>query len=283
MTGRIAYESFEGGIWTMNADGSRRHRVTRTAPGTDFNPRWAPTGKQLVFRTRRGHHLPDAQGIGVDGIFVIDTSGRHEHPVHPPSGGLSPDWSPDGKLIVMSGISRGVETLFTVKPNATGLRDLHVSGEGAEWSPDGSQLVFGWHGLGEEWQVWISTGDGANAHPLTHPPVDPHVPLGMAGDGGALWSPNGRRIAFSRGPGAARDLWLMNADGSSQHMVLSWKGADSPNVWLPNGRIVFAHYRPGATRPRWFMVNPDGTQLRSLPWLDGVAADPLDWLMRAHR
>jgi Tol biopolymer transport system component len=283
VSGRIAYESFRGGIWTMKADGSHRHQVTHTRPGVDFNPDWAPSGKRLVFRTRRGHHQPDPQGIGVDGIFVIDTSGRHEHPVHPPSGGLSPDWSPDGRLLVMSGVSAGVEVLFTVHPDGTHLRNLKVSGEDALWSPDGRKLVFGWHGPGEEWQVWVSAADGSNAHALTHPPVDPQAPLGTAGDGGALWSPDGEQIAFSRGAGINRDLWLMNADGSDQHRILRWRGADSPNVWLPNGRIVFAHYAPKGVRPRWFLVNTDGSHLRSIRWLDGVAADPLDWLMSRPR
>ena len=110
-----------------------------------------------------------------------------------------------------------------------------------------------------------------------------HAPLGTAGDGDALWSPEGKQLAFSRGPGAKRDLWLMNADGSNQHRVLQWRGADSPTVWLSNGRLVLAHEAPGATHPRWSLVNPDGTKLRSLRWLDGVAAYPLDWQLKAAR
>jgi Tol biopolymer transport system component len=278
VSGRIAYESYRGGIWIMGASGSHRRRVTRTPPATDFNPKWSPSGRQLVFRTRRGHHLPDPMGIGVDGIFVIDVTGRNEHPVQPPSGGLFPDWSPDGKLIVMSGVRNAVETLFTVRPSGKGLHDLGVSGEGAEWSPDGRRLVYGWHPPGEEWAVWVAGADGNDPHPLTHPSVDPAAPLGTAGDAGALWSPDGRQILFSRGAGAARDLWIMNADGSNQHSILSWKGADSPNAWLRGGRVVFAHYAPGASRPRWFVVDVDGRRLQSLAWLDGVAADPLDWL-----
>ena len=221
--------------------------------------------------------------IGVDGIFVIDVTGRNEHAVHPPSGGLSPDWSPDGKLIVMSGVRNFTETLFIVKPDRKWLRDLRVSGEGAEWSPDGRRFVYGWHLPGAEWAVWVVTAAGQDPHQLTHPPIDAAVPLGSAGDGGALWSPDGSQILFSRGASAARDLWIMNADGSNQHSILSWRGADSPNAWLPDGRLVFAHYVPGAKRPRWFLVRADGSNLQSLPWLDGIAADPLDWLPRRRR
>src|SRR5437764_1768041 len=199
--GKIAYESPKGGIWTMSANGTHRRRVTHTKPGVDFDPNWAPSGKQLVFRTRRGHHLPDPSGIGVDGIFVISASGRREHPVHPPSGGLAADWSPDGRLIVMSGVSDGREVLFTVHPDGTHLHNLGISGEGAIWSPDGHELAFGWHGPGEEWQVWVPTASGQDAHALTRPPVDPQAPLGSAGDAGALWSPDGHQIAFSRGAG----------------------------------------------------------------------------------
>jgi hypothetical protein len=40
---------------------------------------------------------------------------------------------------------------------------------------------------------------------------------------------------------------------------------------------VFAHFTGDEPLPRWYMVNPDGTDLRSLPWFYG-AGEPLDWI-----
>ncbi len=41
---------------------------------------------------------------------------------------------------------------------------------------------------------------------------------GAARDDGAVWSPDGSKIAFSRGVGPAH-IWIMNADGSDAHQI----------------------------------------------------------------
>jgi hypothetical protein len=62
-------------------------------------------------------------------------------------------------------------------------------------------------------------------------------------DTGALWSPDGSQIAFSRGPasglmGAAGsfELMLMNADGSNQRKLLQDNGTHMAQAWMPDGK-----------------------------------------------
>ncbi len=69
----------------------------------------------------------------------------------------------------------------------------------------------------------------------------------------------------------------MNADGSDQHRLTDFRGADGAEAWLPDGRIVLAHFRGGEPLPHWYLIRPDGSGLRSLPQLHG-AGDPIAWL-----
>jgi Tol biopolymer transport system component len=62
------------------------------------------------------------------------------------------------------------------------------------------------------------------------------------------WSPDGRKIAFSRAPsrdasGFRADIYVMDADGSDQRRITSLRSAYEP-VWSPDGRrILFSRFR----------------------------------------
>jgi dipeptidyl aminopeptidase/acylaminoacyl peptidase len=120
LRGLIAYSTQAGDIWVMHADGSNRRQVTKPRdPAYDFDPSLSPDGRRVVFRTSRGRYVPDPNGTGVQGIFVIDLNGSHERQIQPPRGGLFPDWSPDGRRIAFSTVrADGTETIVTPIPTA---------------------------------------------------------------------------------------------------------------------------------------------------------------------
>jgi Tol biopolymer transport system component len=160
LTGRITYNTEDGDLWVMNADGSGRRQVTHSGDGNDFDPSWSPDGRRIVFRTSRGAHLPDTASIGLDGIFVVNADGSGERPIHPPTGGLFPDWSPDGRWIAFSGVqppSDRPDYLYVMRPDGTGVRPVSTANasECAEWSPDGSKIAFCGHwGSADSVSTW---------------------------------------------------------------------------------------------------------------------------------
>jgi Tol biopolymer transport system component len=277
MHGLIAYTNRAGEIWVMRADGAHRRRVTRPRGKVDFDPDFSADGKRLVFRSERGRQPPDPYGVGYDALFVVRTDGTRLRQINPPSGGLFPAWSPKANLIAFSGAARGNpsrDNVTLMTPEGADVHDLGVQGEGAMWSPDGSQIAFASHSGDGNWAVWLMDADGSNARQLTYPRLTP--PAGLNGDGPGAWSPDGREIVYSSVVRGDRELYVMNADGSGKRRITRWRGADSPNAWLPDGRIVFAHATGEAPLPRWYAIRPDGTRLRSIPWLYG-ASDPIDW------
>ena len=111
----------------------------------------------------------------------------------------------------------GLTTNSIVLADADG-RDRHVlvsEARGPDWSPDGSRLAFTQEAAsGFESEIWTMRPDGSERRKLA---------TGGWADG-ALWSPDGRLIAFDRGgPEERRDLlgvWVMDADGSHHRRLL---------------------------------------------------------------
>jgi Tol biopolymer transport system component len=281
LRGRIAYSTQGGDIWVMNANGSGKRRITRSGRGIDFDPSLSPNGRYVVFRTSRGRYLPDTKRIGLEGIFVVDTQTRREHPIHPPQGALFPDWSPDGKLIAFSTTRRaGGETIHVAKPSGRGFRDLTTGSfqgaqEAAAWSPDGRRIAYDGHSGDGNWAVWVMNRDGSGRQQLTHPTLI--EPAGSRADYTGAWSPDGKQLVYSSAQIGDNELYVMNADGSDVRRLTEWPGGDGAVAWLRSGQIVFSHFTGNEPLPHWYMVDPDGSNLRALPWLYG-AGDPLDWV-----
>jgi TolB protein len=84
---------------------------------------------------------------------------------------------------------------------------------------------------------------------------------------GLAWAPDGKSIAFTRGGGPFyggpedhRDIWVMNADGSGQRMLV--KRAIEPR-WSPDGKqISFMSLQAG----NWeiYVINADGSGVKRL-------------------
>ena len=75
-----------------------------------------------------------------------------------------------------------------------------------------------------------------------------------------LWSPDGRRLAFTRGQGGG-SVYVVNVDGSEERNVTRGPGREF--AWSPDGRrIAFASVRDGNSEI--YVVNSDGGGLRRL-------------------
>jgi dipeptidyl aminopeptidase/acylaminoacyl peptidase len=129
---RIAYMRYRrrtgnADIWTMDADGSNRVRVT-SAPAYESNPSWSPDGTKLVFQSlgRRSWDL-----------YIVDSSPPHGTPIRL-AGTLhdeqEPRWSPDGTRIAFqvywcSTTGCGMQ-IGVVNADGTGYRRLTARIEG---------------------------------------------------------------------------------------------------------------------------------------------------------
>ena len=75
-----------------------------------------------------------------------------------------------------------------------------------------------------------------------------------------LWSPDGRRLAFTRGQGGG-SVYVVNADGSGERNLT--RGPVRDFAWSPDGRkIAFDSVRDGNSEI--YVVNADGSGQRRL-------------------
>jgi len=101
------------------------------------------------------------------------------------------------------------------------------------FSTGGFVLPYGDRDVGA--QVWSVAPDGSGLRQLTH------VKNGNDAANPA-WSPDGSRIAYQSDPTGEYDVWVMNADGTNQHLLLKDVGHDDEQPsWSPDGKqLVFA-------------------------------------------
>jgi Tol biopolymer transport system component len=112
-------------------------------------------------------------------------------------------------------------------------------------------------------QIFTVQPDGTQVHQLTHFGDNLSQFAGGSGAEWPDWSPDGRKIIFTRHWGEfprpqSFQLLTMNADGSAMRAVTS-RGLDERASYLPDGRILY--YR-GSSHV-WVVANPDGTHIRS--------------------
>lgn len=239
-------QSYKYEIWTMNADGSSRARLTGRQ-SRNFLPRWSPDGSKIVFS---GEVFND-QGIAETEIFLVNADGSglvqltgdahagegtgmaageaHSHKV---SWNSVPTWSPDGSKILFSSNRDGnpaTPLLYVMNPDGSGQQKFglffDVDGSEPDWSPVNNKITFV-RGTAAKRDIWVM--DGNSTFPLLGAKK---LTDNIDNNSHPVWSPDGRQIAFVSDKYGNDDIFVMNADGSNVRQLTTEKVYDNYPAW----------------------------------------------------
>ena len=212
----IQVGDLRGEIWTMAADGGTQTRIVASGPGEATQPAWSPDGSRIVY-VAWAHAGTDEL---VADLWTVAPDGSDARQItSDPEWDWIPAWSPDGAWIA-----------FTSRPTPATPAAAPLGQPQAGGAPD---VVAGTAG---GWSIYLVRPDGTERRQLT-----------TGGESMApVWSPDGSRIAYHGTRDGNLDIFVANADGTSEQRVTDDPGADWSPIWSPDGtRLIFTSDRSG--------------------------------------
>ncbi|MEO6349592.1 MAG: hypothetical protein ABIP53_02985, partial [Candidatus Limnocylindrales bacterium] len=232
----------------VKPDGTRLKRLS-WAPGKggrllsdDQAPTFTSDGRHVVFTRASGGLHPKVDQIKHSDLVVMDLSGNNRRIVlrapQYKADYENASFTPDGsKLVYEHRRSQLVDPQTRralVVSSADGKRQQRITpwslnaGDGADWSPDGTRILFRSYEDDNERtqsQLYTIRPDGTELQQLTKFPAGT-VLLS------ASFSPDGQQIVFGMGgKGGKADIFVMNADGTEIRPLLQHAAWDSSVDW----------------------------------------------------
>jgi hypothetical protein len=246
------------------------------------DPAWSPDGLSLAYSTDRGGDLQ---------IWVRTLATGEDRQITRHSGAaLAPAWSRNGKTLAFLDQTGALHTAEVATGKIRQILPAIWEPGRPSWSADGKTIALAAfkpysaryrEGLSEILTVDVATSK------TTYQPHAAHKSLGVRGDDGPVWSPDGARLAYV----FASRLWVVEVDPQGGFIgrpkVLnnevtdapSWAGDSTTLLYLSAGKLRHLSLDGGTPRDvpldlKWANAKPLGrTVVRAARVWDGIGAE----------
>lgn len=236
-------------LYAVDPVSGAERRLT-TDPRPDSYPAWSPDGTRIAFDSRRGDGNRNLWVLEADGSYLPLTDDARDDGY--------PTWSPDGSQVAWAAGTAGAREIWVM--------DAWAGGDARRLTTGGDDYLPSWSSIGliaferrvsDGSEVWVvdPVGGGAAAR----------ITTADGGGGDPAWSPDGRRLAFTRRSGSVDQVFVVAADGQSgllELTPLSSCDCDEP-AWSPDGsQLVYVGPGSGVIRPIMIIETAGGTARR---------------------
>jgi dipeptidyl aminopeptidase/acylaminoacyl peptidase len=228
-------------VWMVSWDGAQRVQLTNPAGGIS-SPRWSRDGHYLAYLAKPA----DAEHSQ---IMLLDRRGGEPRALTRTSDDiLGFDWSPDGRRMVLAVQASGEppEPAEHAEPAAPAAREPGAR-HGASAKPPKpividtlffKQDITGYLGSGHEQHLYLLEVANGRLEPLEHDAGSNSI--------APAWSPDGRRIAFTRtkekgaDPDGTMDLEIIEArpGAMARRLAHLYIPNEQHLAWSPDSRLV---------------------------------------------
>lgn len=246
------------------------------------DPAWSPDGLSLAYSTDRGGDLQ---------IWVRTLATGKDRQITRHSGAaLAPAWSRNGKTLAFLDQTGALHTADVATGAIRQILPAIWEPGRPSWSADGKTIALAAfkpysaryrEGLSEILTVDVATSK------TTYQPHAPHKSLGVRGDDGPIWSPDGNRLAYV----FASRLWVVEVDPQGGFIgypkpvnnevtdAPSWGGDSSTLLYLSAGKLRLLSLDGGPPKDvpldlKWANAKPVGkTVIRAARVWDGISSE----------
>ena len=244
-----------GSLWIANNDGTESRQLVPHDGRYLYQADWSLDATKIVYVVGFRNDADQWNSH----IWTVNSDGtRRSKLTKGDTQDNWPAWSPDGTTIVFeraTGTARNDSGWFenadryvaTVGPEGGKVTAL-TAGDNWEqvptWSPDGTQLAFTSNA-----SLYLADADGMNRRIIM-----PDVYWA----GGLSFSPDGRRIAFTRGDNSSSSIRIADLSGLDEQIVADPGIRTLAPRWSPDGQLLAFHTIDGEGLHRTYVAGASG-------------------------